>query len=283
MLDTVPRHTALGARARSEVDRHAAVDRVIAAMHERIDRPFALEEMARIAYLSPFYFNRVFRQVTGVPPRRFHTALRIAEAKRLLLTTRLSVTEICLEIGYQSLGTFTTHFRELVSVSPRELRRLGSDPWLSTVEMADLLGSPDADSATCTVEGIVAAPDGHEDRIVFIGLFPYPYPQGLPSACTARVGSGSFALPAAAEGRVHLAAAAFPPTESVASCLLPDPASVLVASGTSPVGAAPFRQARRDLRLRPLHSTDPPLLLALPLAAAAGIVRPAERADAVRV
>ena len=88
-----------------------------------------LDEMARIAYLSPFYFNRIFRQLTGVPPRRFHTALRIDAAKRLLLTTDLSVTEMCLEVGYQSLGTFTTHFHELVGVSPRALRRLASEPW----------------------------------------------------------------------------------------------------------------------------------------------------------
>jgi len=269
MLETVPRDTALGARARSEVDRCAAVDRVIAAMHERIDRPFALEEMARIAYLSPFYFNRVFRQVTGVPPRRFHTALRIAEAKRLLLTTGRSVTEICLDVGYQSLGTFTTHFRELVSLSPRELRRLAEAPWLESLEMADLLGDAEDDADAPAVDGIVATPADHEHRIVFIGLFPYPYPQGLPSACTARLGSGSFALPTAAGDRVYVAAAAFTPTDSVASCLLPDDGSVLVASGAAPVGAAPFRRARRDLRLRPVRSTDPPFLLALPLAAAA--------------
>src|SRR4051794_38758462 len=127
-----------GARARSEVERCAAVDRVIAEMHDRLDRPFALDEMARIAFLSPFYFNRVFRQQTGVPPRRFHTALRVESAKRLLMTTDRSVTEICLEVGYQSLGTFTTHFRELVGVSPRELRRLAADPWLAEAEMKDL-------------------------------------------------------------------------------------------------------------------------------------------------
>jgi AraC family transcriptional regulator len=115
-------------------------------MHERIDRPFALDEMARIAYLSPFYFNRVFRQLTGLPPRRFHTALRIAAAKRLLLTTDLSVTEVCLEVGYQSLGTFTTHFHELVGVSPRELRRLASDPARAAAQVADAFASAKVDS-----------------------------------------------------------------------------------------------------------------------------------------
>ena len=71
-----------GARARSEVERSAAVERVIEAMHERLDRPFALDEMARIAYLSPFYFNRIFRQQTGVPPRLAGIATRDRERPR---------------------------------------------------------------------------------------------------------------------------------------------------------------------------------------------------------
>src|SRR4051812_28754369 len=120
--------TGLSARARSEIDRYAAVDKVIVAMHERINCSFALEEMAQIAFLSRFYFNRVFRELTGLPPVRFHMALRIAAAKRLLLTTDMTVTDVCLELGYQSLGTFTTQFHELVGVSPGELRRTMADP-----------------------------------------------------------------------------------------------------------------------------------------------------------
>src|SRR4051794_36729248 len=110
----------LGARAQSELGRFAAGEKVIAAMHQRIDRPSPLAGMAEIAFLSRFYFNRASREITGLPPVRFHTALRIAAAKRLLTTTDLSVTEVCFELGYQSLGTFTTHFHQLVGISPRD-------------------------------------------------------------------------------------------------------------------------------------------------------------------
>jgi len=261
-----------GARARSEVERCAAVDRVIAEMHERLDRPFSLDEMARIAYLSPFYFNRVFRQQTGVPPRRFHTALRVEAAKRLLVTTRRSVTEICLEVGYQSLGTFTTHFRELVGVSPRELRRLAADPWLADTEMGELCAEAGVDPAGPAIEGIVDAP---EDSAVFIGLFAHPYPEGLPMACSARSGPGGYALPMPRSARLYVAAAAFAPTDKVGACLTPAASSVLVASGGAPVGS-PIGRVRRDLRLRPQRSTDPPLLLALPLAAAGPTTAPAD-------
>jgi AraC family transcriptional regulator len=255
--------SALGARARSELDRCASVEKVISAMHERIDRPFGLEEMARIAYLSRFYFNRVFREVTGAPPVRFHTALRIAAAKRLLLTSDLSVTEICLEVGYQSLGTFTTHFHELVGVSPRELRRIAAQQW----DAPAALGGAADPAETAAVEGTV---DGVEDDgLVFIGLFRQPYPHGLPIACTAVEGAGRYVLRTPAEGCAFTAAAAFPSwSDDVARYLLADDGSTLIASPTPAVQLGGGGPARRDLHLRPVRSTDPPVLLVLPPAAA---------------
>jgi AraC family transcriptional regulator len=255
----------MGARARSELDRCVAVDKVIAAMRERIDQTFSLDEMARIAYLSPFYFNRVFRQLTGVPPRRFHTALRIAAAKRLLLTTDLSVTEVCLEIGYQSLGTFTTHFHELVGVSPRTLRRLAAEPWVIPTEMADALertaGSPEPPAVSGRVLG---ADDG---RLVFVGLFQHACPHGMPVACTAVAGSAPYALRTSADGCYHVAAAAFTPSSDVRGSLLSEDAAVLVGLGRTPVHLGSGRELTRDVRLRPKRSTDPPILFALPLSA----------------
>jgi len=242
----------LDARAQSELDRCAAVDKVIAAMHERIDRPFALDEMARIAYLSRFYFNRVFREITGLPPVRFHTALRIAAAKRLLVTTDLSVTEVCLEVGYQSLGTFTTHFHELVGVSPRELRRAAPVTAAVPPQLADALARSQAASGTPAVEGeLVGAPAGDP---ACVGLFRQPYPHGVPFACTVVEGPGRYELQADARGSFHVAATAFGADDRPA----------FVAVTRRPVRLAAGRTSRRDLRLRPVRLTDPPILLALP-------------------
>lgn len=258
----------LRARARSEVDRREGVENVIRAMRERVDRPFTLEEMARIAYLSPFYFNRVFHQLTGAPPRRFQTAVRMAAAKRLLLTTDLSVTEVCLEIGYQSLGTFTTQFHQLVGVSPRDLRRLAKQPAIAPAQVARLAGSLGAASDGSVVGNVSGLA---EERLVFVGLFRQPYPQGLPLACTALTGAGRYELRTAVEGRFHVAAAAFPLSADGPGCLLPDEESVLVAVGEEAAAIGSGRTLVRDLRLRPVRTTDPPILLALPLDAAQAI------------
>jgi AraC family transcriptional regulator len=275
----------IGARAQSACDRSTAVDKVIAAMRDRLDAPFALDEMAAIAYLSPFYFNRVFRQVTGVPPGRFHTALRMAAAKRLLLTTDQSVTEICLDVGYQSLGTFTTHFRELVGVSPRELRRLAQDPPLRPSQVLAALeslahasgngngngdgnGNGNGNGHPAAVRGMISCAEPVDDRLVFVGLFRHAYPQGLPAGCTVRSGAGPFALHAGTGGRGHVAAAAFPRSEDLSSRLLGDCGSLLVASSPTPVAADRGVSALRNLRLRRPRATDPPILLALPLIAA---------------
>ncbi len=56
-----------------------AVERVIKSMKERLDAPLDLDEMASIAHFSPFHFNRVFREVTGIPPAQFLNALRLED------------------------------------------------------------------------------------------------------------------------------------------------------------------------------------------------------------
>src|SRR5256714_15274685 len=86
-----------------------AVERAIQTMHTHLDEELTLEDLASVAYLSPSHFHRVFRRLIGIPPGEFLAALRFQTARRLLLTTALSVTEICFEVGYTSIGSFTTH------------------------------------------------------------------------------------------------------------------------------------------------------------------------------
>jgi AraC-like DNA-binding protein len=82
-----------------------------------------LEDAARAACLSPWHFLRLYARAFHETPHKFLTRLRIDEAKRRLAIGSDSATDICLDLGYESLGTFSWRFRSLVGCSPREYRR----------------------------------------------------------------------------------------------------------------------------------------------------------------
>jgi AraC-like DNA-binding protein len=82
-----------------------------------------LDEAAREACLSPFHFQRVFTRTFGESPHELVTRLRMERARRLLEADEMPVTEICMEVGYVSLGTFSTRFAERVGQPPSDYRR----------------------------------------------------------------------------------------------------------------------------------------------------------------
>jgi AraC-like DNA-binding protein len=91
------------------------------------DREYArgidVAAMAAAAHASPAHFSRAFRATFGMPPGRYLTQRRITRAAFLLRETELSVTEIALAVGFNSLGTFSTTFSRFMGVSPRAYRR----------------------------------------------------------------------------------------------------------------------------------------------------------------
>jgi AraC-like DNA-binding protein len=87
-----------------------------------------LEAAAREACLSPFHFHRLFRATFGETPHDFITRRRMDRARHLLASGEMTVTEVCLEVGYSSLGSFSSKFQSLAGVPPtqyqREVRRV---------------------------------------------------------------------------------------------------------------------------------------------------------------
>lgn len=82
-----------------------------------------LAAAARAACLSPWHFQRLFTRAFGESPHRFVARRRIELAKRLLAADRLSVTEVCFEAGYASLGSFSAKFSAWVGCPPSAYRR----------------------------------------------------------------------------------------------------------------------------------------------------------------
>lgn len=92
-----------------------------------MDRDFAepldLDRLAREALTSKYHLVRCFAATYGETPIRYLTRRRIERAQDLLRATNLTVTEVCHLVGYTSLGTFSSRFRELVALSPSDYQR----------------------------------------------------------------------------------------------------------------------------------------------------------------
>jgi len=84
-----------------------------------------LEDLAALVHLSPFHFARCFKATIGLAPHQYVIAQRMELAKRLLLTTTLSVAEIAWSIGYENIGHFRRLFTMHIGVTPGEIRRAG--------------------------------------------------------------------------------------------------------------------------------------------------------------
>ena len=90
--------------------------------HDHIDRHFAepldLDQLARVAAVSKFHFVRGFEATYGETPIRYLTRRRIERAQDLLRAANFTVTEVCMLVGFSSLGSFSTRFTQLVGESP---------------------------------------------------------------------------------------------------------------------------------------------------------------------
>ena len=102
--------------------RLAALRRARDLTDREFAQPLTIEAMAREAHMSKFHFARAFAAAYGETPRAYLTRRRIERAKDLLRAANLTVTEICYIVGFESLGSFSTRFHELVGVSPSEYR-----------------------------------------------------------------------------------------------------------------------------------------------------------------
>src|SRR5215467_10122031 len=244
-------------------DQTQAVERSIQAMHTHLHELLTLEDLASVACLSPSHFNRVFHRLIGIPPVEFLAALRFQAARRLLLTTRLKVIDICFEVGYTSVGSFTSRFTHMVGLPPRLLRQRAHAFEPLPVEHAEL--SPTTSSGlpiSNTLLGCISASATFRGTI-YVGLFSSPIPQGKPVRCT-RLGSpGVYRIHGIPDGVYYLRAAAFPIASDLRSALLPGE-KMLLGHNTSPLVIHHGHvSGDPDLILHPPRLTDPPLVMGL--------------------
>jgi transcriptional regulator GlxA family with amidase domain len=117
-------------RARDQMDRQYA-------------EPLDVAALARTACMSTAHFSRRFRDAYGETPYSYLMTRRIERAKALLRQGELSVTDVCFEVGWSSLGSFSARFTEVVGATPSEYRaRDHGDHWLTPACLSMVLTRP---------------------------------------------------------------------------------------------------------------------------------------------
>jgi AraC-like DNA-binding protein len=108
--------------SRANEDRNRRMLRARDTMDRAFAQPLDVPAIARLAHVSPSHFSREFRATFGETPHRYLQRRRVERAMELLRETDRAVTDICFDVGFNSLGTFSRTFRGIVGESPSAYR-----------------------------------------------------------------------------------------------------------------------------------------------------------------
>ena len=102
--------------------RSSAAEEAAAYIRTHFRESPSIEELSRVAALSPYHFIRIFRKETGMTPHEYIVDLKIRNAKYLLRNSSLSMKEICASSGFSCESVFFSSFRRITGHSPKEYR-----------------------------------------------------------------------------------------------------------------------------------------------------------------
>jgi AraC-like DNA-binding protein len=88
----------------------------------------SVSRLANELHLSPFRFIRAFQALFGITPHQLRIAARLERAKQLLAAPGKSVTHVCMDLGFSSLGTFSSSFTRRIGRSPSAYRKRRAPP-----------------------------------------------------------------------------------------------------------------------------------------------------------
>jgi AraC-like DNA-binding protein len=110
----------------SGYERIAHLRRARDLMDLRFADPLDLDQMAAHAGFSKFHFARAFKEAYGETPANYLSRRRLERAKDLLRSANLTVTEVCMLVGFSSLGSFSSRFSEMVGMAPSAFQQASS-------------------------------------------------------------------------------------------------------------------------------------------------------------
>ena len=101
------------------------LEKAASHIRSRCDTFLSMNAIARQHGLSPSYFRQLFQKHFGVPPRTYLRQARIAKACRLMMDSSMTLSEIAVTVGYETVHSFSKSFREEEGISPSQYRRAG--------------------------------------------------------------------------------------------------------------------------------------------------------------
>ncbi|SFB36547.1 AraC-type DNA-binding protein [Lentibacillus halodurans] len=245
----------------------AAVERVLEYIHHHLDGPIALSDLAAIASYSPYHLTKIFNKVTGISPLYYISAVRIQNAKTLLLNTNLTIRDICLDVGYQSLGSFTSSFMQKVGMTPAQYRAQSRQlhEYHHSMKVHRAKTSIPYGSDGSVVCGWVTGVEQLDEGIVLVGLFKKPVPEGLPAYFQLLKKDGFYRLANICSGTYYLMASSIAKSKHTTNREILH--NSLYARWGEPFAFDQGFHIREgiDLALRPRRNTDPPILVSLSL------------------
>ncbi|WP_010098233.1 helix-turn-helix transcriptional regulator [Ornithinibacillus scapharcae] len=160
------------------------VMKAIQYMKEHLDEEITSDSLAKYVGYSPYHFSRVFKEVTGVPPRHYLSALRIESGKQLLVNSSNSILKTLLGVGFRSFGTYSSKFKQFVGLSPKQFQKNmhSLHQFIHEYNFPNE-GFPLEDIGPSITCHIIAPPSFK--GIIFVGLFPKPIPDQAPIVGTA--------------------------------------------------------------------------------------------------
>lgn len=165
-------------------EKEKIIIQAIEYMKHHLDEDITSESLAQYVGYSPFHFSRMFKDVTGVSPRLYLSALRIEAGKQILIDSSDSILKTLLNVGFRSVGTFSSKFKQFVGLPPKQFQRnihslhtyLNEYDFSKELEPLEVL----APSVTCHI----IKPQQFKGMI-FVGLFPRAIPDQAPIVGTA--------------------------------------------------------------------------------------------------
>ncbi|OPH62204.1 transcriptional regulator [Paenibacillus ferrarius] len=247
-------------------DKYAGMDELIAYIHQHLYDPLPLAQLAAYAGYSPYHFIRIFKEKTGLSPLYYVSSLRLQKAKDLLLRTNLSIRDIGLEIGQQSLGTFTTRFTSRVGATPSDFRNstLQADNYLRALQKLHHWHSdqPVQHQHTC-IHGTIQTEIPFQGFIL-LGLFAKPIPEGMPLYGTLVASHQDYCIQDVKPGIYYLMATSVSWDMQALDVLLPY-TTLRTRSKEPLIIHSHTTTLHQQVTLHVSRPDDPPILISLPL------------------